>query len=89
MLERNEFVVKRSPPKKYDLELKTWLGNSTGNADKKIKDKRENGKTKKKRWKMLTQTRKSNTRKNDNTIRENKSESSGERRKIKKDIKTG
>ena len=60
------------------------MGYSTGNADKKLMKTDKNDKTKEKHWIMLRQKGKSKTTKNNNKTCGNKSERTGERRKIKK-----
>ena len=53
--------------KKKKKKIKTWMGNSTGNANKKSTKTGKNDKPKEKRWNMLGQKEGSNARKNNNT----------------------
>ena len=62
----------QTKPKEHERKLKTWMGNSTGNADKKSTSKNE--KIEEKRLNMLGWKEKSNTSKTNNTTRGNKSE---------------
>ena len=52
-----------SQKKKHEETVKTRMGNSTGNPDKKSTKTGQNGKTKRS-WNMLEQNEKDNTRKN-------------------------
>ena len=51
------------PFKKHERKIKSWMGISTRNSDKKSTKTGKNDKTKEKRWKNLEQKRKDNTRK--------------------------
>ena len=48
----------RGSLKEHEQKIKTWTGNSTGNADKKFTTTGKNDKTKKRRRKILEQKRK-------------------------------
>ena len=72
------------PPQKHEQKLKTWMGNSTGNADKKSTTTSKNDKTEEERWNMLGRKRKTNTSKTTKTTQWNKPEGISEWRKTKK-----
>ena len=63
IMELNELIyngvelvcVKTGFPLKSTKKIKTWMGNSTVNADKKSTKTDQNDKTKEKRWNMLGQ----------------------------------
>ena len=76
------------PLKKHEETVKTRMGNSAGNADKKSTTTGQNGRTKRS-WNMWEPNAKDNTRKNNSTTWENKQVSSGERREIKEISKKG
>ena len=71
------------PTKKYEETVKTRMGSSTGNPDKKSTKTSQNGKTERS-WNRWEENWKDNTRKNNSTTWGNKPEGSGERRETKK-----
>ena len=48
--------------KVHKQKIKTWMGNATGNADKKSPKTGKKDKTKEKRWNMLEQEEKATTK---------------------------
>ena len=55
--------INRGSFKEHEQKIKSWMGNSTGNTDKRSTASGKNDKTKKKRWNKLEQKGKGNTRK--------------------------
>ena len=70
------------PRKKHEETVKTRMGSSTGNPDKKSTKTDQNDKTERS-WNMWEENGKDNTRKNYSTTWGNKLEGSGERRETK------
>ena len=60
MQEWNWSVLNRCSPKEHEQKLKTWMGNSTGNAVKKSSTTSKNDKIEEECWNMLGQKEKSN-----------------------------
>ena len=69
--------------KGHEKTLKSWMGNLTGNANKKSTTTSKSDNRKKKRW-NIGQKGKSKASNNDNTIRGYRPESTDKRSKIKK-----
>ena len=86
MTEFNELIQARGKwvsekgwrsPKEHEQKLKTWMGNSIGNANDKYTRTSENDKTEEERWNMLGRKEKSAT------PPKKKQEGTSERRKTK------
>ena len=72
-------------PKEYEQKFKTWMGNWTGNTNRKSTTTGKNDETKEKRWNMLWRKEESKlTSKTSDKTRGNKSEGTGEKSKTKK-----